>query len=175
MTEKERRLPFGRKVRCGNFTVLKYTRTLSRSEMKELRDDLPRDMARGLTRSGVPYIRVEAISGIWSVQFACNTQVFNAIDTGLALALDGVDGFGIDEFSTYFLMMMSDTLLLGDDEYVKAKGKAMMDFLDRQKAAVLSGDDDAAILERLRNDEEAKAVIMEMKDAMLAEKGGGDD
>ena len=35
MTEKERRLPFGRKVRCGNFTVLKYTRTLSRSEMKD--------------------------------------------------------------------------------------------------------------------------------------------
>ena len=60
-------LPFGRKIQVGNYTVLKYTKTLTKQQLKSIREDkdIHPEVKRQLTRNGLPYIKVEAISMIW--------------------------------------------------------------------------------------------------------------
>lgn len=160
-------MDFGKKYRVGNFTVLKYTKSLTKKELASLREDLPRDVRKTLQRNGVPYIKIEAVSGIWAIEFCCNTDMFRMIDVLLAGGGTEVDVTGLTHM---FLMWFTDTCIRGDREYVEAKAQAMKAFLDRQKAAAVSDEADAEALKDVERDLDAHAVLAGMEKHI--EEGG---
>ncbi len=176
-------LPFGRKIQVGNYTVLKYTKTLTKQQMKSIREDkdIHPEVKRQLTRNGLPYIKVEAISQIWSVEFCCNTGVYLHIDRVLPLALLAdqekrePEYESIADFAHLFSMWMTDTTVQGDSTYYADKGKALKGLIERQTALRKKAEtpeekaEDDKILEEVKAAEEAKAAIVDMK------KGGTDE
>ena len=180
-------LPFGRKIQVGNYTVLKYTKTLTKQQLKSIREDkdIHPEVRRQLTRAGLPYIKVEAISMIWSVEFCCNTGVFMHIDRVLPLALLAAqegrepEYESIADFAHLFGMWMTDTCAQGDSIYYADKGKALQAYLERQAALKSAKEtpeekaEDDKILEEVKAEEEAKANIINM--AQNINKEGGSD
>lgn len=181
-------LPFGRKIQVGNYTVLKYTKTLTKQQLKSIREDkdIHPEVRRQLTRSGLPYIKVEAISMIWSVEFCCNTGVFMHIDRVLPLALLAAqegrepEYESIADFAHLFGMWMTDTCAQGDSIYYADKGKALQAYLERQAALKSAKEtpeekaEDDKILEEVKAEEEAKANIIDMAQN-INKKGGSDE
>ena len=175
-------LPFGKKIQVGNYTVLKYTRTLTKQQLKQIREDkdIPTEIRKQLTRSGLPYIKVEAISQIWAVEFCCNMGVFTYIDRVLPLALLAAqekrepEYESIADFAHLFAMWMTDTTVQGDSIYYADKGKALQAMIERQAASKKEETQeekaaDDKVLEEVKAAEEAKAAIVDMK------KGGTDE
>ena len=185
-------LPSGRKIQVGNYTVLKYTKTLTKQQLKSIREDkdIHPEVRRQLTRAGLPYIKVEAISMIWSVEFCCNTGVFMHIDRVLPLALLAAqegrepEYESIADFAHLFGMWMTDTCAQGDSIYYADKGKALQAYLERQAALKSAKEtpeekaEDDKILEEVKAEEEAKANIINMvsdTQKQTEQKGGSDE
>ena len=179
-------LPFGKKIQVGNYTVLKYTKSLTKAQMKQLRDDkeIHPEVRKQLSRNGLPFIKVEAISQIWSIEFCCNTSVYLHIDRVLPLALLAAqenrkpEYESIADFAHVFGMWMTDTCVMGDSIYFADKGKALQALIERQTAARKAETaeekaKDDAILEEVKAETEAKAQIVDM--AKTIEKGGKDE
>lgn len=176
-------LPFGRKIQVGNYTVLKYTKTLTKQQLKSIREDknIHPEVKRQLTRNGLPYIKVEAISMIWSVEFCCNTGVYLHLDRVLPLALLAAqekrkpEYESLADFAHLFGMWMTDTTVQGDTIYYNDKGNALKALIERQTASRKKAEtpeekaEDDKVLEEVKAAEEAKAVIVDMK------KGGSDE
>jgi hypothetical protein len=182
--EKEITLEFGKKYRVGNFIVFKHNRVLRRSEVEQLRNQMgiPEDLRKHLQRAQLPYIKVEALSGIWAVQFCCNTNMYMFIDHVLAQAIkadeEGIvpEHNSLTDFAHFFTMFFTDTTVLGDSIYTADKANALKAYMERNKAfagAQETQDEkaaDDAILEEVKKDEEAKATIIDMANAV--KKGG---
>lgn len=172
---------FGKRYRVGNFQVIKINKVLRRQEVAELRNQMgiPADERRKLQRAQLPFIKVEAVSGIWAVEFSCNTLMYRFLDMVLCRAIeaeeDGVEleANTVDDFAHIFSMMFTDTTILGDPAYVADKGRALRALLDRQKAAEVSQEDDDRELDDMRSEEEARANIVDM--ASRLEKEAGDE
>ncbi|MBO5594667.1 MAG: hypothetical protein J5931_08700, partial [Prevotella sp.] len=141
-------------------------------------------------RAGLPYIKVEAISMIWSVEFCCNTGVFMHIDRVLPLALLAAqegrepEYESIADFAHLFGMWMTDTCAQGDSIYYADKGKALQAYLERQAALKSAKEtpeekaEDDKILEEVKAEEEAKANIINMvsdTQKQTEQKGGSDE
>lgn len=180
--EEMKGLPFGRKVQCGNFTVLKFTKALGKEQLRVLREQsgVPREKWRILPRRGIPFIKVSDLGDIWGVEFSCTTQMFAVIDQMLPLALDAErDGTdvetGVADFAHLFTLMMTDTMIVGDGEYQKAKALAMKELIGRQKHVEVSKEADDKELDSLRAEMEAKATIVEMQSALKKELEGKEE
>lgn len=183
MEEKEIVLEFGKKYRVGNFFVFKFNKTLSKSEVKFLRDqqNIPADIRKHLQRAQLPYIKIEAISGIWAIEVCCNSTIYQFIDRVLAKAIiadqEGLkpDHNSVTDFAHMFGMFFMDTTVIGDSIYQADKAVALKAFMARKKA--FEGEtetpeekaEDDKILEELRQDEETKATIVDMAGKL---KGG---
>lgn len=160
---------FGKRYRVGNYTVIKYNRTLRKQEVSALRSQMgiPADVRKSLQRAQLPYIRVEAVSGLWAVEFCCNTAVYRLIDERL-----GEGGMQSEViFAHLFNMWFMDTTVPGDEEYQEAKAEALKGFMERKKSAV-SSDDDSGILDEMEAEENGTAAVIEM--AGKLGEGGGD-
>lgn len=179
--EERKTLEFGRKYQVGNFRVLKYNRVLRKSGVAELRTQMgiPRDEWKNLQRSQLPYIKVMAVSGVWAVEFCCNTSIYQFIDNLLVRAIDAyeqgvkLEGNDLASFAHMFNHMYMDTVILGDSIYHADKGNALKAFMERHKAAEVSQEEDDATLKELEADENAKATIIDMAEKM--KEGGGDE
>lgn len=128
-------MKFGQKIRVSNFELVKTVRSLSKTEIAMLRKELgyPDGLKKHVTRVRIPYITAHTISGTWSVSWAAGMAMFNIIDT--AIEDDGNFVKGYDKSINGLLhFMFNDTCVVGDSEYLQAKGKAMEDFLSRIKA-----------------------------------------
>lgn len=169
--ERKRVLAFGRKYQVGNYLVLKFNKTLRKSEVSELRTQMgiPTELRKGLSRAQLPFIKVMAVSGIWSVEFACNTTVYRMIDTNLKEE----DEDSITMFHHLFNMWFMDTSVPGDEEYQKAKADAFKAFMERHKAPEVSEEEDKKIVEGMRQDEENKATLIGMAEHI--KEGGSDE
>ena len=90
MNESVKTLEFGKKYCVGNFNVIKINKVLNKHELESLRNQegIPEHIRKHLKRAQLPYIKIQAISGIWSIEFCCGAVVFNAIDTLLAAAIE---------------------------------------------------------------------------------------
>ena len=165
-------IPFGKKIKVMNFFVLKYTKALSSGELKRMRNaqGIPAEAQKHLQRGGLPYIKVMTLSENWSVEFVCCTAMYELIERfcvfedsehgELVLTEEALAGL-----HNLFVLMYSDTAIVGDTEYFEAKGKALNEFMARQWAKKETPDskaEDDAVLEELKKDEEAKAAIFEM-------------
>ena len=178
--EKRNSLPFGKKIRVRNFTVLKYTKALKSSELRELRhaQGIPPEVQKHLQRGGLPYIKVQTLAENWSVEFVCGSVMYAYIDTRQMMTEEG-HGLELTEDSVnalhnLFVMMYADCTVFGDTEYLERKAKNLQDYMNRRKAAEVSKADDDKILEELKIEEETKENILEMaKD--LSKKGGSDE
>ena len=178
MEEKKERpaLPFGKEVRIGNYKVLKFTKALSKSQLKGLRADenVPDGLKKQLSRAGIPYIKVEAISGIFSLTFCFNTQVFRWLDYCIPVALEAHEKGetlaqnSLADILHVFGMWMTDVCTTGDQKYYEDKANALKALIERQKSiagAVETPEEkaeDDKILEEVKADEEAKAKLAEM-------------
>ena len=152
-------MPFGKKFRVGNFEYLKITRVLGKKELNELRNNIgiPQSVRKNLQRGGLPYILVQAISGIWSISFACGSAMYNFIEYQ-----NGNGETGEKALYNLFIMMYSDTAILGDNEYWTEKKKTLDAFMKRCKEKEVSKEEDDKELDALRTEEEAKAAIIDM-------------
>ena len=182
--EKEITLEFGKKYRVGNFVVFKHNRVLSKSEVAQLRNQMgiPQDIRKHLERAQLPYIKVEAISGIWAVQFCCNTNMYMFIDRILARAIkakeEGIvpENNSVEDFAHFFAMFFTDTTVLGDSIYSADKANALKAYMERRKALVEAEETpeekaaDDKILDEMKKQEEQKATIIDM--ANTIKKGG---
>lgn len=167
--EYEKMMPFGEKVSVGNFYVVKITKSLSAKEQKSLREanGVPADLRKRLTRGGLPYIVVNSVSGGWSISFVAGSTMYNFIEHEY---LQGEDG--IVNLHRLFTMMYADTAILGDPEYLAAKGEALKAYMERQKAAE---DDGGEALEDVMKDEEQRAVMREMAEEIMKDEEHGHD
>ena len=186
MEEKKERpsLPFGKEIKIGNYKVLKFTKSLSKSQLKGLRADanVPAGLKKQLTRAGIPYIKVEAISGIFALTFCFNTQVFRWLDYCIPAALEAQENGeklsqnSVADILHVFGMWMTDVCTTGDQKYYEDKANALKALIERQKAftgaaetAEEKAEDDKA-LEEVKANEESKAKLREM--AKELEEGG---
>ena len=179
-------LPFGQKIQVGNFTVLKFNKTLTKNQLKAIRADkgISAEVQKKLTRAGLPYIKVESISGIWAVEFCCNTAVFGMIDRLLPIAIIAdaekrKTETSMADFAHLFNIWFTDTSVVGDGQYMEDKGNALAALIQRQKAKKEETPEEKAaddkILEEVQKEEEAKAVVKDMANRVNDEKEGGSD
>ena len=178
MEEKKERpsLPFGKEIKIGNYKVLKFTKSLSKSQLKGLRADenVPAGLKKQLARTGIPYIKVEAISGIFALTFCFNTQVFRWLDYCIPAALEAQEKGetlaqnSIADILHVFGMWMTDVCTTGDQKYYEDKAIALKALIERQKAFAGTAEtaeekaEDDKTLEEIKADEEAKAKLVEM-------------
>lgn len=171
-------IPFGKKIQVRNFFVLKYTKTLKSGELKRLRNakNIPAEVQKHLQRGGLPYIKVMTLSENWSVEFVCSTTMYNFIDgrcqpnEKLELSQEATSAL-----HNLFALMYADTAVLGDTEYYETKGKALNDFMKRQhslKETPESKADDDKVLEEMKQQEEARANIVDIANKLNEEKDG---
>ena len=61
------KIPFGKKLRAGNFYVLKHTKSILGSELKRWRTAkcIPAEIQRTMGRVGLPNIKVSTIGENW--------------------------------------------------------------------------------------------------------------
>lgn len=184
MEETRKTMEFGKNIRIGNYVVLKFTKSLSKSQLNGLRADnnVPADVKKRLSRAGIPYIKVEAISGIFSLTFCFNTQVFRWLDYCIPAALEAQErGETLSQNSVadilhVFGMWMTDVCTTGDQKYYEDKANALKALIERQKAFAGAAEtaeekaEDDKTLEEIKADEEAKAKLREM--AKELEEGG---
>lgn len=177
---ERRSLPYGKKIRVKNFVILKYSKALRKSELKEVRNmqGIPADVQKHLQRGGLPYIKVSTLAENWSVEFVCGSTMYNYIDTRQTEPEwdDILTEDSVTALHNLFVMMLADCTVFGDEEYITAKGKLLQEYMARQKAKEETPEEKAAddkVLEELKNDEDAKANILSMVDD-LKEKGGSD-
>lgn len=168
--EDKKTMRFGEKYRVGNYEVIKFNKTLRKQEVAALRlqTGIPKELWKSLQRAQLPYVKVNAISGIWGIEFCCNTSVYRLID--------GCLGEGGEQNETMlahlFNMWYMDTAVPGDEEYQETKAKAFKEFMERHKAKEVSEEEDKNTLEELENEEKAKATIVDMANEL---KNGKDN
>lgn len=135
-------MDFGKSYRIGNFEVVKLSRSLSKSELKRLRDEakVPEELRKHLTRGSLPYIKVRAISGIWAIEWSAGTAMFNLFDgcLGSAGRTERTGNAGSDETDVLeglkglVSRMCSLCSIVGDRQMNADLTKALSDFLGRR-------------------------------------------
>jgi hypothetical protein len=176
-------MDFGKKTKCGNFYILKYSKSLSKAELKKLRaaSGIPADVQKHLQRGTLPYIKVATVSDSWAVEFVYGTTMFNAIDE-LPVANNEVTGIPGKNAEALFVTMYADTSTIGDEEYRKAKVKIMEEYLDRASKAAneaadagkseeeLQKESEEAVQEVIDKEKQAR-TILEMGEEIKKEEG----
>lgn len=161
-------LEFGKKVQCGNYYILKKSKSLSKAEVTKLRkvQGIPAEIQKHLQRASLPYIKVSTVTDSWSVEFVIGMTMYQLIDD-CHVVFDG-DGNRLlagEEKNTYeniFVQMMTDTTLIGDKEYRLGKLKLQQEYLDRASKAMNEAADAGKTEEQLRKEsEEAIDEVME--------------
>ena len=184
MNESVKTLEFGKKYRVGNFIVFKFTKTLKKKEVEHLRNQMgiPEDIRKHLQRAQLPFIKIEAISGIWAMEYACGAMLYSLLDTLLPKAFEAekngveLEADSVADFAHLFAMMYTDTCVLGDSIYQADKANALNALMARQKAFAASIETpeekakDDEILNEQKENAVHKAKIIDMAAAI---KEGG--
>lgn len=130
-------MDFGVKVKVGNYQILKFSKSLSKSEAKKLREmeKVPADVQKHLQRASLPFIKVSTLSGSWAVEFVIGTTMYGALDE-LHVVHDASGNYMLmgnekKNAEAMFVAMLADTTTVGDFEYQAAKQKLLSEYLDR--------------------------------------------
>lgn len=142
-------MDFGKRIHCGNFTIEKRSRSLSKAQARRLRDEagVPDDVRKHLSRASLPYMRVENVSGGWAVEIGIGMSMFDALD-GLSAARDengdwrvpGIEGKNAEAVLTGMYM---DTTVVGDAVYQGRKLALMCEYLKRQGEETVAAEKEA--------------------------------
>ena len=181
-------LPFGKTIKTRHFTVLKFSKSLSKKEVASLREDIPAEIKKHLQRGSLPFIKISDSDGTWGVEFSVVTSMYAALDKFVPVAvgdhyeLSKDDGNIIEAFA---LLMYTDTSLPGDAEYTAGKLKLRDEYLARESARLnaaaekgkteeqLRKESDDAVQEVIDRDKHAE-TILEMAE-QIKKEGGKDE
>lgn len=165
---EDKGLEFGKIYRAGNFVIKKFTRTLTKEQMLQLRDamNIPRDVQKRLERNGMQFIKASTISGSWSVEWVFGMSFFKAIDEMPVNENGEFYGTALDNLTMILTCMFADTSVVGDMEYMAEKQKLMHKYFDRMANKSEMSDEEIkeseeAADEVLKN-EEHKATLINM-------------
>lgn len=126
-------LEFGKIYRAGNFTIKKFTRTLTSKQVRQLRDEnnLPREVQRELRRVGLPFIKASTASGSWSIEWVFGMSFFDAINEMPVNENGEFYGTALDNLTMILTCMFADTSVVGDIEYMSKKQELMHEYFKR--------------------------------------------
>lgn len=126
-------LELGKIYHASNFIIKKFTRTLTKKQMLQLRDgmNIPRDVQKHLERNGMQFIKASTISGSWSVEWVFGMSFFGAIDEMPVNENGEFYGTALDNLTMILTCMFADTSVVGDMEYMTEKQKLMHKYFDR--------------------------------------------
>ena len=126
-------LEFGKIYHAGNFIIKKFTRTLTKKQMLQLRDamNIPRDIQKRLERNGLPFIKASTVSGSWSIEWAFGMSFFDAINEIPVNENGEFYGTTLDNLTMILTCMFADTSVVGDMEYMSKKQELMHEYFKR--------------------------------------------
>lgn len=126
-------LEFGKIYHAGNFIIKKFTRTLTKKQMLQLRDamNIPRDIQKRLERNGLPFIKASTVSGSWSIEWAFGMSFFDAINEIPVNENGEFYGTSLDNLTMILTCMFADTSVVGDMEYMSKKQELMHEYFKR--------------------------------------------
>lgn len=130
-------LPFGKTIKTRHFTVLKFSKSLSKKEIASLREDIPADIKKHLQRGSLPFIKIADIAGTWGVENSIGTSMYAALDECVPVAVGDHYEFSKDEgniIEAFAQLMYADTSLPGDAEYTAGKLKLRDEYIAREAA-----------------------------------------
>ena len=155
------KLPFGKRVMCGNFYVVKSTRSIGSKELKKLRksEGIPPEIQKHLQRGSLPYITISTVSDSWRIDFVVGMTMFDAInEIPVAVTNDGIYtyyGNAAINLGNLINGWFAYTSTVGDDRYQADCILAMQDYLYRHSENELTS------VERQKEFEKAKSVVGE--------------
>ncbi len=126
-------LELGKIYHAGNFIIKKFTRTLTKKQMLQLRDamNIPRDIQKRLERNGLPFIKASTVSGSWSIEWVFGMSLFDAINEMPVNENGEFFGVGLDNLTMILTCMFADTSVVGDMEYMAKKQELMHEYFKR--------------------------------------------
>lgn len=130
---EQKGLELGKIYHAGNFIIKKFTRTLTKKQMLQLRDamNIPRDIQKHLERNGMQFIKASTISGSWSVEWVFGMSHFDAINEMPVNENGEFFGVGLDNLTMILTCMFADTSVVGDMEYMAKKQELMHEYFKR--------------------------------------------
>lgn len=157
-------LPFGKTIKTRHFTVLKFSKSLSKKEVASLREDIPADIKKHLQRGSLPFIKISDIAGTWGVEFSVVTSMYAALDEFVPVAVGDHYEFSKDDgniIEAFAQLMYTDTSLPGDAEYTAGKLKLRDEYIAREAARRNAASENGKTEEQLRkeSDEAVQEVI----------------
>lgn len=178
-------LPFGKNIKTRHFTVLKFSKSLSKKEIASLREDIPAEIKKHLQRGSLPFIKISNIAGTWGIEYSIGTSMYAALDGCVPVAVGDHyefsknDGNVIEAFAQ---LMYADTSLPGDAEYTAGKLKLRDEYIARESARrnaaadngksdeQLSKESDEAVQEVVDRDKHAD-TLLDMSEQIKKEGG----
>lgn len=177
-------IPFGKRVKCGNYVIEKHTRALGKKELKKLRDaqGIPPEVQKELSRGALPYITVSTLAGSWKIEWVVGMSMFNAIDEIPVMHDDKgnyevLTGFENDT-NMLFNFWACATATVGDETFQSDVIKAMQEYLKRQSEKnkePLPADEAEKVLDEEEKKESHAAMLQGVKDYIDKEEGENGD
>ena len=157
-------LPFGKTIKTRHFTVLKFSKSLSKKEVASLRDDIPADIKKHLQRGSLPFIKIANIAGTWGIEYSIGTSMYDALDECVPVAVGDHYEFSKDDenfIEASAHLMYVDTSFPGDAEYTSGKLKLRDEYIAREAARRNAASDNGKTEEQIRkeSDEAVQEVI----------------
>ena len=130
---EQKGLELGKIYHAGNFIIKKFTRTLTKKQMLQLRDAmyLPRAILKHFERNGMQFLMDSTISGSWSVEWVFGMSLFDAINEMPVNENGEFFGVGLDNLTMILTCMFADTSVVGDMEYMAKKQELMHEYFKR--------------------------------------------
>lgn len=157
-------LPFGKTIKTRHFTVLKFSKSLSKKEVASLREDIPADIKKHLQRGSLPFIKIANIAGTWGIEYSICTSMYAALDECVPVAVGGHYEFSKNDgniIEAFAQLMYADTSLPGDAEYTSGKLKLRDEYIAREAARRNAASDNGKSDEQLskESDEAVQEVV----------------
>lgn len=181
-------LPFGKTIKTRHFTVLKFSKSLSKKEVASLREDIPAEIKKHLQRGSLPFIKIANIAGTWGIEYSIGTSMYATLDECVPVDVGDHYEFSKDDgniIEAFAQLMYADTSLPGDAEYTAGKLKLRDEYLARESARLNAAADEGKTEEQLRkeSDEAVQEVIDRDKHAetilemaeQIKKEGGKDE
>ena len=168
-------LEFGKKVRVGNFYILKHSKSLTKKEQKLLRSasGIPADVQAHLDRMSLPYIKVATVTESWCIEFVMGMAFFNALNS-VNVVMDGEGNrqlYGVEakNIEAMIVAMFADTSVVGDFEYQKGKQELLSEFLERASKEAVDDTDEqesAKALDDVAKMEETRGRLINISEGV---------
>lgn len=140
-------IPFGRMISVGNFYVIKRNKSLSKAQLAEIRKSkaYSEETKRQFKRVGLPFIKISTVSENWSMEIACNMDIFKFIDDMNVYGVGNVEAQNKLQIGSFteeskesliglFRMLYCDCTILGDSKYWEDKVSAINEYTQRMSS-----------------------------------------